>query len=222
MQPERSRNVDGFDVHLTGQGRQFSNDFLEKFSRCHPLVPLLLWGPIAIVAVTITATWGALGVGAALGSAGLGLFAWTFAEYWMHRKIFHIKGFPNVQRFIHGIHHEFPNDTGRIVMPPFPAFCAASVFGLLFCGLLGWRVGLAFGGGFMAGYIWYDLTHAWTHIGKPRTAWGRLLRRHHMLHHFKDTSRRFGVSTPLWDLVFGTFGDSQRDLAAATPEVPEG
>ena len=53
------------------------------------------------------------------------------------------------------------------------------------------------------------MTHWWTHVGKARTRWGKYLRRHHMLHHFKDHDLYFGVSTPLWDFVFGTVPKQQ-------------
>jgi sterol desaturase/sphingolipid hydroxylase (fatty acid hydroxylase superfamily) len=58
--------------------------------------------------------------------------------------------------------------------------------------------------GLLAGYLWYDLTHYAVHHLKPRTALGEAQRRYHYLHHFKTPDRRYGVTTPVWDLVFGT------------------
>jgi sterol desaturase/sphingolipid hydroxylase (fatty acid hydroxylase superfamily) len=52
----------------------------------------------------------------------------------------------------------------------------------------------------------YDMTHFYIHHYTPRSAYGRRLKKHHMLHHFKDPSRRFGVSNMFWDGVFGTKG----------------
>ena len=60
--------------------------------------------------------------------------------------------------------------------------------------------------GFMIGYLAYDLTHYATHHFPMRSKYAKYLKRHHMQHHYKDASTRFGVSSPLWDLVFRTQG----------------
>jgi sterol desaturase/sphingolipid hydroxylase (fatty acid hydroxylase superfamily) len=59
-------------------------------------------------------------------------------------------------------------------------------------------------GGFVMGYIGYDLIHYATH--HLPAAWGPLkaLKRYHMQHHFKTPDQRYGVSSPSWDVVFGT------------------
>jgi sterol desaturase/sphingolipid hydroxylase (fatty acid hydroxylase superfamily) len=55
------------------------------------------------------------------------------------------------------------------------------------------------------GYLAYDYIHFYTHHARPRHAVGRWLRRYHLLHHHDQEEARFGVSSPLWDLVFGTY-----------------
>jgi sterol desaturase/sphingolipid hydroxylase (fatty acid hydroxylase superfamily) len=52
--------------------------------------------------------------------------------------------------------------------------------------------------------MFYDLTHYYLHHFSPRSEYGRRLKKNHMLHHFKDPERRFGVSNMVWDKVFGT------------------
>src|SRR6188472_2529072 len=64
---------------------------------------------------------------------------------------------------------------------------------MLVLGGYGW----AFHAGFTAGYMFYDLSHYWLHHSKPRSEYGRRLRRNHYLHHFKETHARFGVSMVL-------------------------
>ena len=96
-------------------------------------------------------------------------------------------------------------------MPPgvsVPLYFGCLCLSLTVLGSAGW----AFHAGFVCGYAYYDLTHWWLHHGKPRTGYGRRLRRHHFLHHFKQTDARFGVSNLVWDKVFGTSGEA---LAAA-------
>jgi sterol desaturase/sphingolipid hydroxylase (fatty acid hydroxylase superfamily) len=70
------------------------------------------------------------------------------------------------------------------------------------------RFGWALHAGFVAGYLFYDLTHFWLHHGVPGTSYGRRLRRNHMLHHFKDSSSRFAVSNMIWDRIFKTTGEA--------------
>jgi sterol desaturase/sphingolipid hydroxylase (fatty acid hydroxylase superfamily) len=60
------------------------------------------------------------------------------------------------------------------------------------------------------GGYWYDLTHYATHH-RPRTALGEMQRRNHMVHHFKVPDQLYGVTTPLWDFVFGTWPRRARE-----------
>jgi sterol desaturase/sphingolipid hydroxylase (fatty acid hydroxylase superfamily) len=59
--------------------------------------------------------------------------------------------------------------------------------------------------GTATGYIAYDSVHWWLHHGHTRSRAGRWLKRYHLLHHHQHNAARFGVSTPLWDFVFGTY-----------------
>jgi sterol desaturase/sphingolipid hydroxylase (fatty acid hydroxylase superfamily) len=91
----------------------------------------------------------------------------------------------------------------RLVMPPSVSIPLALAFYGLFVLVLG-SLAPAFGSGFLAGYLAYDMTHYHMHHHIPRTAVGRWLRELHMRHHFQDDTAGFGVSAPWWDLVFGT------------------
>jgi sterol desaturase/sphingolipid hydroxylase (fatty acid hydroxylase superfamily) len=202
--------VGGYEIHLAGEGRQFKSDFLEQFGRTHPLIPLAVYVP-AILACWLLAASSTAATAASIALWTVaGLAFWTFAEYWLHRFLFHWQRFPKLHYFIHGIHHVYPNDLNRVVMPPGASLSmAAPLFLVAYYGL-GEATGLPFFAGFAGGYLWYDMTHYWTHVAKPRSTWGKLLRRQHMLHHFKTPDQRFGVSTPLWDLVFGTYGEFKK------------
>ena len=59
--------------------------------------------------------------------------------------------------------------------------------------------------GMVGGYVWYDLTHYYLHHAAPKTAFGKWLRRYHLVHHFQTPEVRYGITTPLWDHVFGTY-----------------
>src|SRR3974390_192420 len=101
--------------------RMFESDFLERFSRIHPATPFVVWLPVAAFFVVRSALRHDLG---ALGIAGmflLGIFAWTLAEYFLHKYVFHwTNDTPRGKRIhflLHGVHHDYPNDKDRLVMP---------------------------------------------------------------------------------------------------------
>ena len=103
------------------------------------------------------------------------------------------------------MHHDHPNDPLRLVMPPSVSVPLSSLFCLGFWAVLGSPGWYAFGAGFLAGYLLYDMTHYYLHHHKPRTQFGRWLRELHMRHHFQDDTRGFGISAPYWDRAFGTY-----------------
>ncbi|NDC42453.1 MAG: fatty acid hydroxylase, partial [Chitinophagia bacterium] len=101
---------------------------------------------------------------------------------------------------MHGVHHEYPRD--RLFMPPLPSILLASV---LFYGMqlpLG-RFAYAFFPGFLLGYLAYGSMHYAIHAFAP-PRWLKALWRNHHLHHYKHPDKGFGVSSVLWDIVFGT------------------
>jgi dihydroceramide fatty acyl 2-hydroxylase len=184
----------------------FKSGLLDKFTRVHHLVPVVIFLPaIAVLfgyGVDRVSLWPALAY--ALGGYAL----WTLAEYWIHRVIFHFEpeeGFgARLHWMVHGVHHDHPNDPLRLVMPPAASVPLALIFYAAFWLVLGADRALAFGAGFLAGYLAYDMIHYHLHHHTPRTRLGRWLRELHMRHHFQDDERGFGISAPYWDRVFGT------------------
>jgi sterol desaturase/sphingolipid hydroxylase (fatty acid hydroxylase superfamily) len=187
--------------------RMFESDFVDFFSRTHPVVvPVLFvpavlalaWYSVAETSVTAVQT-------AALVLAGFA--SWTLAEYWLHRTFFHWRPGgrwgERLHFLVHGVHHTWPRDKYRLVMPPAVSISLFFFFLALFYGTLGaWCWG--FHAGFAAGYMGYDLTHYYLHHYNPKSNYFLQLKKHHMLHHHKDHSLRFGVSSRIWDKVFGT------------------
>ena len=184
----------------------FQSPWLDRFTRVHPIVPVLLFLP-AIVALF---AWGAERTGAlnAIALAMGGYAVWTLTEYWLHRVVFHFEPEEGIGArlhwMIHGVHHDHPNDPLRLVMPPSASVPLALIFGGVFWLALGGHWVMPFFSGFLAGYLAYDMIHYHVHHHQPRTRVGRRLRELHMRHHFQDDERGFGVSAPYWDHVFGT------------------
>jgi len=195
--------------------RLFRSNLLEAFTHVHPVVVVVVWLPVAIYFLGVAAVNApARGFPIRLPLGVLaGLFLWTLAEYLGHRFVFHFQPrAPWQDRLLfvlHGVHHLQPQIKTRLVMPPLLTIpLALPVYGLFY---LLWDVTLgaqhwlnpAFAG-FVVGYVLYDMLHYATHHFPLRWRYLKAPKRHHMLHHFKTPEQRFGVSSPLWDIVFRT------------------
>ncbi|MEI7559477.1 MAG: sterol desaturase family protein [Actinomycetes bacterium] len=190
---------------LKASPRMFKADWMDRLSRVHPSVVLVIFIPTVAVLGVVGATH--TGLSAIVWFAG-GWFFWTLTEYWLHRIVFHFDADSEwAHRFhfmIHGVHHDHPNDPLRLVMPPGASIPLAAIFLLLFWSVLPTGAWMVFGSGFLTGYLVYDMLHFHMHHHRPRTRLGRLMRELHMRHHFQDHATGFGVSAPFWDVVFGT------------------
>jgi len=184
----------------------FKSGVLDRFTRVHHLVPVVIFAPA--IAILFVLGVDRLGLLSALAFAVGGYLFWTLAEYWIHRVIFHFEPDHGIGArlhwMVHGVHHDHPNDPLRLVMPPAASIPLALVFYALFVLVLGGERAYAFGAGFLAGYLFYDMVHYHLHHHTPRTRLGKWLRELHMRHHFQDDERGFGISAPYWDRVFGT------------------
>ncbi|GAB4572267.1 MAG: sterol desaturase family protein [Anaerolineae bacterium] len=205
---ETSRNAESMRI--------FESDFLEFFTHISPVTIVVMWVPVAAALLYVAAQ--SVPTATIVLGVLIGLFAWTFVEYMLHRFLFHYE--PRTPRqekiffLFHGIHHAQPQDKTRLVMP----LPVSIPLGILFYGLF-YVFFVSFLGapnwlnpvmaGFVIGYLIYDLTHYATHHFPMRSRLAKYLKRHHMIHHYKEPNARFGVSTPFWDWVFGTMGRSQ-------------
>lgn len=188
--------------------RVFENDYLEKLTHVHPIVPLVFWTPVIGYWIYQGVAVSELAWTEMASLALIGLFLWSLTEYILHRFVFHFPAKSNLgKRFIflfHGLHHDDPNDPTRLVMPPAPA--VIYVFFLyqfynLFIPAQYMSTFMAF---FMIGYLCYDYIHYATHHFKMNNKVGRYLKKWHLVHHHAHEASKYGVSSPLWDYVFRT------------------
>ena len=198
--------------------RMFESDFIEWFSRIHPATPFVTWIPVLAYVMyrSIACIDGRapLGILATLGMLAAGTLSWSLVEYLLHRYVFHwTNDTPRGKRIhflLHGVHHDYPNDKDRLVMPLGVSVPLAVVFYVTFTHLFGVRIGEPYYVGFGIGYLLYDGTHYFVHHFRQTTRVGKWLKKHHMTHHFADHDGGFGVSSPLWDLVFRTMPTPKR------------
>lgn len=206
-------------IHNKGQARLFKNQYLEYLTKTHPLV---IWGmylPLIVFMLYFTAaklSFTVLQTGLTFLS---GMIFWSLFEYTIHRFVFHF--FAESERakkivyVIHGNHHEYPRDKERLFMPAVPSLLIAStIFTIMYV------IALVFGGtsyvfaffpGFLMGYLIYGSMHYAIHAWNPPFKWMKPLWRNHHLHHYKNVELGFGVSSTLWDHVFGTMFDLKKE-----------
>jgi dihydroceramide fatty acyl 2-hydroxylase len=190
----------------------FESRLLDRFTRVHPMVPVLIYAPV-VIALFVTAVrrdgWWDTG-----GLWLLGYIMWTLFEYWLHRLVFHFEPEAGIGArlhwMIHGVHHDHPNDPMRLVMPPAASLPLATLVVLAMWEIAGSAHAPAVAAGFLAGYLIYDEMHYALHHHVPKSRLGKRLRELHMRHHFQDDERGFGISAPYWDRVFGTYPGRER------------
>ncbi|CAG8530592.1 5837_t:CDS:2 [Ambispora leptoticha] len=141
----------------------------------------------------------------------IGMFIWTLLEYTLHRFVFHIdRLLPDhpyalsVHFALHGIHHYLPMDRLRLVMPPVLGFCIAAPILRLGYMIFPENVTHALIAGAFFGYICYDLTHYHLHHARPFGHHLREMKSYHLKHHYKNYEAGYGITSKIWDRVFGT------------------
>ena len=201
-------------IYNKGQARLFKSQYLEYLTKTHPLV---IWG-MYVPVILLLPYYSSVKLhfnGTALFFFFIGgMFTWSFTEYILHRFAFHYhadteKG-KKLNYILHGNHHEYPRDKERLFMPAVPSLIIALVLFLLMYTLMGKNV-FPFFPGFLLGYLVYGSMHFAIHAWNPPFKWMKGLWRNHHLHHYKDSEKGFGVSSTLWDHIFGTMFDLKKE-----------
>lgn len=206
--------------------RFFASSFLEFFSRTPWYVVPAVWVPVALWLAS--GSWATNGPKMTVGLMAVGLLFWTLIEYTLHRWVFHVdERLPDnrwalfAHFLLHGVHHLIPMDRYRLVMPP-PLIVPliALTWTVLRTVFFWWSEPTfrAFYSGAMIGYICYDMMHYFTHHGikLDRKSYCGRMRSYHMKHHFADMYHLgYGITSKVWDRVFGTVLPMPGDKKAA-------
>ncbi|MBC8032973.1 MAG: sterol desaturase family protein [Chitinophagaceae bacterium] len=203
----------------SGSVRMFRNSFLESLSKVHFSVPLFIYVPV-IIYFSIRSFSGGADISTFVLFYFIGLAVWTATEYLLHRFIFHFvprsRWGLRLHFIFHGVHHDYPKDAKRLVMPPSASIPLALLFYFLFSLILPTKMHLyAFFPGFLTGYLAYDMMHYAMHHYNFKSPFWKRIKQHHMLHHYDDSSKGYGVSSALWDKIFNSDFPKKNKNAAA-------
>lgn len=190
-----------------GSATLMKNPHLEKLTRTHIAFPLILFSVISVILIY----YGIIEKGFQIPNMILlfagGFFLFTLVEYLMHRYLYHLPATsPKSKKLVytfHGVHHDYPKDKSRLAMPPFLSLILATLFFIIFRGLMG-DYSFGFLAGFLMGYTVFLAIHFSIHAFRVPGNFLKTLWHHHSIHHYREHDRAFGVTSPFWDMVFGT------------------
>ena len=185
----------------------FQNPILEKLSRTHISVPLIIFFIYSSVLMYWSVTHTSISIATTVLIFFLGVIFFTWVEYNVHRYVFHMtaetESRAKAQYTMHGVHHEFPKDKTRLAMPPLLSITLATTLFFLFRLILG-DFAYSFLPGMLVGYSAYLSVHYMVHAFQPPRNFFKILWVNHGVHHYKNGDGVYGVSSPLWDYIYGT------------------
>jgi sterol desaturase/sphingolipid hydroxylase (fatty acid hydroxylase superfamily) len=143
----------------------------------------------------------------------LGVLIWTLLEYGLHRFVFHIQipvRDPRLRELVnasHLAHHAAPRDPTRVLVRPTYGLVVSSIaYGVTYLVTRSLFSTAGVLAGIWAGFLYYEAVHYRVHFSLAASAFIARQRRTHFYHHFTNNRQCFGVTSPLWDYVFGTMG----------------
>lgn len=134
-----------------------------------------------------------------------GVILWTFAEYILHRFLGHVHKGRNFFKTEHLQHHARANYFAPASGKAMAAISVAAVLVASLSLVMPLISAVALMVGFTGMYGLYEIVHYRFHMKDPVAMPFIILRKHHFYHHFHDPKMNHGVTTRVWDRVFGTF-----------------
>ncbi len=185
--------------------RMFKSSLLESLSKVHFSVPLIIYLPIISYFLWKAFTVENFSLLTFFLSIGCGLLFWTATEYSLHRFVFHFvpqsKWGQRLHFIFHGVHHDYPSDRLRLVMPPSASIPLALGFYFLLKAILPATWLPSFFAAFLIGYLIYDMSHYAFHHLAFQNQLLKKMKQHHMRHHYHEPDKGYGVSSVLWDKI---------------------
>ena len=185
----------------------FENKYLERITVTSPLIALVCYVPLVVIAAVHSMANQYMSTKLTVLMWIAGFIFWSFAEYMIHRYLYHRKTtivfIRTLQFLFHGFHHKHPGDKHHLFMPFYGGWPVACLFFAIFYLLMA-QFAFIFFSGFYSGYLVYVFTHYFIHRFPAPHPWLKPIWRHHLIHHYKYPDKAFGFSTRIWDRLFGT------------------
>jgi dihydroceramide fatty acyl 2-hydroxylase len=201
-----------FSRSITGSARTESEVTTRDLKRFAPLFFYATLVPCLFIAGLATRQQSKTSM---LSLIGFGLLSWGLLEYSLHRFIFHLDAHSDFLRrlvySVHLSHHDMPQATDRLFTTLWISAPIAMIYFLLAWGFFSnWETAVYLFTGLVTGYLLYECLHYQAHHGRPRLPLFRYLKKYHLLHHHSTPDLRFGVTTPAFDYLFGTYRSASR------------
>lgn len=194
-------------------GRIFENPILERFTKSNPRVTIIFYLCLICFFIFLNNHYTILNLPNVIALYIFGLITWTLVEYLLHRYLFHIDDYflsmKRIHYILHGVHHEHPGDPERFFMAPVPGTFIAFVLFVIWYSIIG-QYAFSFMAGLTNGYLLYSYIHYTIHSHPANPLFYKPWS-HHAKHHFKHPDKAFGVSSPIWDMIFGTMPPKNKD-----------
>lgn len=152
-------------------------------------------------------------VGTVLVALAAGAMLWSLGEYVLHRFAMHHlhgKGIMSREHLEHHVHSSWSFSVTHLLSWAGMLLVGAVLWMPLGWWLAGGTFGISLAIGWALGYFFYEYQHMAAHLSPPRDRYSRWLRRHHFHHHFGHPMTNHGVTSLVWDKVFGTFEEPDR------------
>ena len=187
----------------TGKDKHGKPDSLKRF------IPFYFYIPTIIGSIALAVKSGEQSLYLIAVLLIIGWFCWGLFEYTFHRFVLHHsrKGGINLPgNETHLTHHRNPKSLERLYVPLHEGLPIALAY-FLVAGLVtgSWQITAYLYTGFILGYLFYELLDYEAHHGKSKLRFVRYYRKYHLQHHFADESARYGVTSPVFDYLFGTY-----------------
>lgn len=159
-------------------------------------------------------------IGGFLGWFAAGVTLWTLLEWLIHGRLGHRRGARNRFAVEHAKHHATPQYIAGWTLKFLIVTPVALVLWALVTPVLGRPDAAGLVAGLTLMYLYYEMVHRLIHRRPPRSRYGRWLRIHHVHHHFHSPRTNLGVTSPIWDRVFGTYVRVELPVSIPERHVP--
>ncbi|MBL8150762.1 MAG: sterol desaturase family protein [Blastocatellia bacterium] len=188
-------------------------------------VPVYFFTSVSLILVTTAFLLTEISLMKALILTVAGFISWSFVEYVLHRFIFHYEAKAKWAKKLiyrmHLEHHDYPKEIDQLFSGLGTSIPIASLYYLLVLFFVGYNGAAFMFTGLIIGYFLYEFLHYSAHHRAPKMRFLQYLKRYHMLHHHLEANMRYGVTSPVIDYLFGTFGPAvrKRDALMMAPKL---